>query len=127
MARDTNFVAITGRVLSPIDLRYTDQDTPVADFKLVSNHKQLPKDHPDRLKHAVFLKVTLWDKEALYWAGEGEKQIQPLDNGDEVFVSGSLFSDDFTPKGSETKTSGRVRIDHAEVKLIKRARRNTLE
>lgn len=128
MARDVNFVTMTGRVLAPgIELRWTkgDNPKPVADFKLVSNHKQLPPDHPDRLKYAVFVKVTLWADDALYWSGQGEKEILPLDKGDEVLVSGSLFSDDFTPQGSDVRTSGRVRIDHAEIKLLKRSRSRT--
>ena len=43
-----------------------------------------------------------------------------------MFVEGQLFSDDFTPKGG-TKTSGRIRVDNANVKLLRRARRNDEE
>jgi single-stranded DNA-binding protein len=124
MARDTNVVIMTGRVLSPIELRYTHSNKPVADFKIISNHRQLPQNHPDRLKFAVSLKVTLWDSDALYWSGQDDNSIDPLDKGDEVLVEGSLHNDDFTPKDSDTRTSGRVRIDHAKVKLLKRSRRD---
>lgn len=127
MARDTNIVVISGRVINPIELRETIGGKAVADFKLVSNHKQLPRDDPDRLKYAVFVKVTLWGNEAEFWAGEGEKQIDPLSKGDEVLVEGSLFSDDFIPNGSDTPTSGRIRLDNAKVKLMKRSRRHERE
>lgn len=128
MGRDINHIVIQGRVKKPIELRWC-PDTPdgkpgkpVADFILVSNRKHLPQDDPDRAKFAVDIKVTLWDDDALYWSGE--RMIEPLEKGDEVVVEGQLFSDDFTPKDTGQRTSGRVRIDKANVKLMKRAQRN---
>jgi single stranded DNA-binding protein len=121
MARDINRVLISGRVVGDIDLRECPDGKPVADFKLVSNRKQLPKDDPERLKSAVFIKVTLWTEDAMYWSGQ--RQIETLGRGDEVIVEGQLFSDDFTPRDSEQRTSGRIRIDNASIKLVKRSRR----
>ena len=125
MARDTNLVLISGRVAYDIELRTCPDGKPVADFKLISNRKQLPKDDPDRLKYAVSIKVTLWGDDALYWSGQ--KQQQALKKGDDVLVEGQLFADDFTPRQSEQSTVGRLRIDNANVKLIKRAHRNETE
>jgi single-stranded DNA-binding protein len=128
MARDVNFFVITGRVIAPgIELRKTKSGKPVADFKIVSNSKQLPADDPDRLKFALFMKVTLWGDDALFWSGQGSKIIDPLGRGDEVHVQGRLVSDDFCPKDGDVRTSGRVRIDQANIKLLKRSRRNEEE
>jgi single-stranded DNA-binding protein len=123
MGRDVNRVFIQGRVKRPIELRECPDGKPVADFVLVSNRRQLSKDDPDRPKFAVSVKVTVWNEDALYWSGE--RMIEPLEKGDEVMVEGQLFSDDFEPKGTGQKTSGRLRIDNANIKLMKRARRDS--
>jgi len=121
MGRDINHVIISGRVASAIELRETDSGKSVADFKLVSNRKQLPEDDPDRINFATFIKVTVWGDDALYWAGQKEgTNNEPLDKGDQVIVEGKLYADDFTPKGSDQPTSGRHRIDEANIKLMKR-------
>jgi single-stranded DNA-binding protein len=123
MGRDLNQVSIIGRVVQDINLRECPNEKPVADFKLVSNRRQLPKDDPERLKNAVFVKVTLWNEDALYWSGERDNE--PLLKGDEVLVVGQLFGDDFTPKGSDQPTSGRLRIDNVSIlRRLKIARRN---
>jgi len=118
MARDFNKLLISGRVVREIDRRECDNGKPVADFVLISNRKQLPKDDPDRSRYATAIKVTLWGEDAEYWSNRG------LLVGDEVFVSGMVFSDDFQPKDGP-RTSGRIRIDNVEsVKLLKQAVRN---
>lgn len=122
MGRDINHVIIQGRVKKPIELRQTPEGKPVADFILVSNRRQLPRDDPDRAKFAVSVKVTVWNEDALFWSGE--RMIEPLETGDEVIVEGQLFSDDFQPKGADQKTSGRLRLDNVNIKLMKRAQRN---
>jgi single-strand DNA-binding protein len=117
MSRDINHVTVSGRVAQEVQLRETPEGKPVADFKLVSNRKQLPKDDPERIRNAVFVKITLWNDDAVYWS-------EQLQKGDEVLVEGQLFQDDFQPKGSEQRTSGRIRLDNVNVKLLKRARKN---
>jgi len=124
MARDMNHVVISGRVVQEVDLRQTDDGKPVADFKIVSNRKHLQEGDPDRLKTATFVKVTIWGEDALYWSGQGHKKIEPLHRGDSVVVEGQLSSDDFIPKDSDKRTSGRIRIDSANITLMKRARHN---
>jgi len=125
MGHDVNIVTISGRLILDIEVRACPDGKPVADITLVSNRKRLPKDDPDRMKYAVLVKVTLWGDDADFWSGRGEKEIQPLRTGDEVFVQGMLYPDDFIPNGSDTKTSGRLRVDNVrELKLLRRARRN---
>lgn len=119
---DVNRVIIQGRVIKPISLRRCPDNKPVADFVIISNRKKLPKDDPERPKYATLVKVTLWSRDAEFWAGE--QNMPALDAGDEVLVDGQLFGDDFTPKGSETKTTGRLRIDSANITLLRRGRRN---
>ena len=117
MSNDVNRLFISGRLVKDIELRECPGGKPVADFILASNRKHLPKDDPERSKYATFIKVTLWNQDAEFWGGKSH--VEPLYKGDEVLVEGQLFGDDFIPKEG-MKTSGRIRIDNAHVKLLRR-------
>jgi single-stranded DNA-binding protein len=121
VGRDANKVTISGRIVKELDRRTCPNGKTVADFVLISNRKQLPKDDPERPKYATPVKVTLWNDDAEYWYN------QDLATGDELLIIGQLFGDDFQPKEGP-RTSGRLKIDNVElVKLIKRSSRTRME
>lgn len=103
---DVNVVILSGRVTREPNLRTTPSGVSVCDIGIASNRFKA-----DKSQLTTFARITLWNKQA-EWAGTA------LSVGDEILVNGQLVDDNFVKDGQ--KTAGRLKIDNARVKLIRK-------
>lgn len=107
---DVNRVTLTGRLAREPELRMTPNGDAVCDLFL-ANNKQTKSG-----QKSVFPKVTVWHKTA-------ENLAKILEVGDFLLVEGELADDNFivsTESGDEFRTSGRLKIDRANVKILRK-------
>lgn len=103
---DVNTVVLGGRVTRDPLVKTTPSGVHVCDVGVASNRYS-----KDGRKFTTFTRVTLWNKQA-EWAGEN------LGTGDTVLVQGCLVDDNYEQDGKQT--SGRLKIEHARVQLIRK-------
>ena len=106
---DANQVTITGRLARKPEVRTTPSGTPVADI-VVANHRWMKASG----EKTTFVRCALWNKQAEY---AGNK----LDVGDQVLINGQLVDDNYTPKGEEKPTRGRLKLDNCRIQVIAKA------
>ncbi len=111
MKNDLNMVIMEGRLTKMPVLRETPNHVPVCDVIVASNRTRLKKDGT-REKYTTYVKVTQWSQDA-QWAHEN------LAAGDYVLIRGELVDDNFML--DDGKTSGRLKIDDANIRVIQKA------
>lgn len=110
---DVNRVFIEGRLVKLPELRKTPQGVAVCDVIIASNQEHKKEDGTFD-KKTVYVKVTQWNNAAT-WASE------KLSTGDLILVEGRLVDDNFEKSDDGLKTSGRMKIDNANIKLLRKA------
>jgi single-strand DNA-binding protein len=103
---DVNMVTISGRLARKPEIRTTPSGTPVADIT-VASHRWMKAGG----EKTSFVRCALWNNQAEYAANK-------LDVGDHVLVNGQLVDDNYTPKGSEEPTRGRLKLDNCRIQII---------
>jgi single-strand DNA-binding protein len=103
---DVNQVTITGRLARKPEVRTTPSGVAVADI-VVANHRWMKAGG----EKTAFVRCALWNKQAEY---AGKK----LDVGDQVLVNGQIVDDNYTPKGAEKSTAGRLKLDNCRIQII---------
>jgi len=102
-----------GRLTRNPELRETPSGTAVCDLPIACNRYG-----KDGQQFTTFVRVTTWNKHAEY-LGDPEKGVH---TGDRVYVEGELVNDDYeqTKGDPETTTRGRMKVDHARVRVMNR-------
>jgi len=109
---DENFVFLTGRVTRDPELRHTPSGIAVLDLGVANNRYSKPDPDGKRVQKTTFTRCTTWDKSA-EWIGEHVK------TGDLVSVRGVLVDDNYEDKESGKTTSGRLKLDHCRITLLR--------
>ena len=112
---DFNRVIIEGRLTRPPEMRtIPGTDTKVCDLHIACNREIKIEEKWEQFP--VYIKVTQWNKNA-------ERAMEKFSTGDRIIVEGELVDDNFE-KG-DSKTSGRLKVDHARVKMLAKAQPKT--
>jgi single-stranded DNA-binding protein len=90
----------------PVDFRITPSGPTVCDLTIANNRYNQGR------QFTTYVRVTLWGKQA-EWAKDN------LNAGDTVSAQGTLVDDNFEREGH--RTTGRLKINKANVNLLKRA------
>jgi single stranded DNA-binding protein len=107
---DVNYTMLSGRLIRQPDERKTPSGATVCDLLVASNrhvpNKKLETGHE---RHTTFVKVTLWNEKASYFAST-------LKKGDKILVIGKLVDDNYyrNSSGEEQLTRGRLKLDQVE-------------
>ena len=109
MSDDVNVVVLSGRLVADPEKRKTPSDVPVCDFVVASNRYKRKEGQERSTQFTSFVKVTLWNAQAV-------KMHNMLRKGDTVLVKGQLVDDNF--EHGDVRTSGRLKIDNARVTLL---------
>lgn len=112
---DVNQVTITGRLARKPELRTTPSGVAVTDI-VVANHRWMKQGG----ERTTFVRCALWQQQAEYAS-------KKLDVGDQVYVHGQIVDDNYTPKGAETSTRGRLKLDNCRIQIIAKANGNKVE
>ena len=113
MKSDVNRWTGTGRLTRNPELRKTPSGVAVCDISMACNRYS-----SEGKQFTTYARVTVWNKQAEF-LGDAESGLKV---GDFIYVEGPLVDDNFeTTKGdSSTKTSGRLKVDNALVKILAR-------
>ena len=112
---DENFTFITGRVTRDPTVRNTPSGLAVCDLGVANNRYSKPDDDGQRTQSTTFVRCTVWDKGA-EWIGEH------VGVGDFVSVKGVLVDDNFKDKETDKMSSGRLKLDHCRITLLRKKR-----
>lgn len=81
-----NTVIAVGNVITPVQIRYTPDGTPVTSFRIACNERRLDRETNEWVdKDSFFVSVTCWRRLA-------ENVCRSLRSGDPVMVRGRLFT-----------------------------------
>lgn len=113
MKSDINRWQGTGRLTRNPELRQTPSGVAVCDLSIASNRYS-----SEGKQFTTYTRVTVWNKQAEF-LGDVEKGLKV---GDFIYAEGPLVDDNFeTTKGdASTRTSGRLKVDNALVKILAR-------
>jgi single-strand DNA-binding protein len=113
MKSDVNQVIFTGRLTRNPELRTTPSGVAVCDVHIAVNR------YVKEQQYTTFVRITTWDQRAEFF-GDPERGLR---TGDFIYVQGSLVDDDYErEKGNpSTRTSGRLKVDNAQIKILRRA------
>lgn len=120
MKSDVNRWQGTGRLTRNPELRKTPSGVAVCDLSMACNRYS-----SEGKQFTTYARVTVWNKQAEF-LGDPENGLKV---GDFVYVEGPLVDDNFeTTKGdASTRTSGRLKVDNALVKILARKQVKTDE
>jgi single-strand DNA-binding protein len=113
---DINQVWLSGRLTKNPELRHTPSGVAVCDMIIASNRYGKLNTDGERQQYTAFVRVTVWNKQA-------EVLAEMLHTGDHIGVVGQLFDDNFEQEredGTKLKTSGRLKVDNANVTIFNR-------
>lgn len=117
MRSDRNLWIGQGRLTRNPEVRQTPSGVAVCDLSLACNRYS-----QEGKQFTTFVRVTVWNKQAEYF-GDPEKGLKV---GDFIDVHGALVDDNFeiTKGDPNSRTSGRLKIDNASIKVLARRQRD---
>ncbi len=104
---DTNTVSITGNLVDDPEIRFTKDDTPVAEFRLAHNRRRRLGDGTWDDGPRVYITVRAWRRLARDIAAG-------LSKGDAVRVDGTLTHDEWTDSNGNRRET--ISIDARDVR-----------
>lgn len=104
---DTNTVSITGNLVDDPEIRFTKDDTPVAEFRLAHNSRHRKTDGTWDDGRRVYITVRAWRRLA-------QDVAAGLSKGDAVRVDGTLTHDEWTDDNGNRRET--ISIDARDVR-----------
>jgi len=106
---DVNVYNVSGKLKKPPEIRRTPTQIAVCDLYLVTDKKQKKKSTMQEVETVI--PITLWNKSAEYWGAR-------LKEGDHIFVTGQLVSENYKTKNNKVYT--KLKMYDPMVKILKK-------
>lgn len=96
-------ITIDGRVVADPELRFTPAGKAVCDIRIAANDSRKLDDGTYENTEQIFVKVTLWEKDA-------EAAADTFTKGNRILATGRLYQDEYTTRDGNKGTELKVKF-----------------